>query len=76
MHTNLLEDIIESTDNDSDSTKQLLQKAIKGIYIVNKITYSEVLKTTQQKLHQKLSTFTSNHNAKLWIQYLYLNDLL
>ena len=31
---------------------------------------------TQQKLNKKLSTFTNNHTAKLWIQYLHLNDLL
>ena len=35
-----------------------------------------MLKKTQQKLNKKLSTFTNNLTAKLWIQYLYLNDLL
>ena len=31
---------------------------------------------TQQKLNRKLSTFTSNHTVKLWMQYLHLNDIL
>ena len=38
LHTILLEDIIESTDIDSDSIKQLLQVAIKGNLDVNNIT--------------------------------------
>ena len=35
-----------------------------------------MLNVTQQKLNQKLSTFTNNYTAKLWIQYLHLNNLL
>ena len=49
---------------------------MKGTLDVNNITFSEVLKMAQQKLNKKLSTFTSNHFAKLWTQYLHLNDLL
>ena len=52
LHTILLEEIIGSTNIDSDSTKQLLQEAIKGNLDANSITFSEVLKMTQQKLNQ------------------------
>lgn len=52
LHTILLEEIIGSTNIDSDSTKQLFQEAIKGNLDVNSITFSEVLKMTQQKLNQ------------------------
>ena len=77
LNTLLLEDIMGSTYIDSDSIKQLLQEATKGNSGFNNITYSEVLKMIQQKLNQQLSTFTSNHTAKLWMShYLYLNDLL
>ena len=77
LNTILLEDIMGSTYIDSDSIKHLLQEAAKGNLGFNNITYSEVLKMIQQKLNQQLSTFTSNHTAKLWMShYLYLNDLL
>ena len=49
---------------------------MKGTLDVNNITSSEVLKVAQQKFNKKLSTFTSNHFAKLWTQYPLLNDLL
>ena len=74
LHTIL--SLFVSTDIDSDSIKQLLQETIKGNLDVNNITSSEVLNVTQQKLNQKLSAFTYNHTAKLWIQHLHLNDLL
>ena len=52
LHTILLEEIIGSTNIDSDSTTQLFQEAIKGNLDVNSITFSKVLKMTQQKLNQ------------------------
>ena len=52
LHTILLEEIIGSTNIDSDSTKQLFEEAIKGNLDVNSITFSKVLKMTQQKLNQ------------------------
>ena len=52
LHTILLEEIIGSTNIDSDSTTQLFQEAIKGNLDVNSITFSKVLKMTQEKLNQ------------------------
>ena len=74
FHTILLEDIFKPIDIDSGGIKQLLQDATKGDLDVNNITSSKVLKVTQQKLNQNLPIHTSNHTAKLWIQYFHLND--
>ena len=54
----------------------MLQEAIKGNVDVNNIISSKVLTMTPQKLNKNLPIFTSNYTAKLWIQYLHLNDLL
>ena len=69
LHTILLEDIIGSTDIDSDSIKQLLQEAIKGNLDVNNITSSKVLKKTQQKLNKKLSAFKGSMTWELKVTF-------
>ena len=70
LHAILSEDIISSKNIDPSSIHQLLQKAIDNKLDVPNISSSQVTRMIKQKPDEKLSTFTTNRTASLWIKNL------